>query len=137
MICDNNIDFWQLPSFKNDFGKMDSNTYKDLQAKIIAGKGEIITMAGGFLSLEISDQSKEGKGQKWLVIYAVYLSFNLVVLSNKFPVDNEGFIINHQSESEYCKISQFRKKLTTDQQKALKLKKDSLDRIVKKKFKLK
>ena len=126
--------FWLTPDFIKAFGKMDAITYSCLRDQVIAGKGDVIPMANGMRLIEIAIKTPGQAHPAWLVVFAVYQAYDLVVFLKKYPVNSDGYILIPMIDSKTHQPLHFRKKLTTKQQVLLGKAKKSLDRAVKRRF---
>ena len=127
MMLTENVVFWRTPAFIRAYGQMDSATYADLKEQVIAGEGDIVTMARGVRIIKIAAQTHGTAYPRWLIVYAVYQTYELVVFITKYPVDADGFILIPMSDLESRQPLPYRKKFTTKQQMLLAKAKETLD----------
>jgi len=116
--------FWKLQPFEEDYGKMSPEDYDQLTQDILERKGTLIPGASGLLEIAVDntprrDVGKDPRSEKyggqnagWLVVYAVYKRHRLVVLVEKY------------------KYSVRRKKFNFKEQQILASKKIELDKLV-------
>ena len=89
--------FLPTESFKMDFGRIHPTDYQQIMSDILDGKSMLIPGAAGLH--EIVVESFHGKA-KWLVVYAVYVKWNLVVLVTKFRVHSKKKKFNLKQQIE-------------------------------------
>ena len=87
------LNFWATDSFIHNNGQISRVDYSRLKMDILKGKGDILPAAGGLRIIECNVSGKKRETHTWLVVFAVYARYNLVVLISKYQMDIEtGFI---------------------------------------------
>jgi hypothetical protein len=101
---------------------------------IIEGKGPPVPEAGGFRQITVPALGPAAPHPKCLVVFAVYPQYAIVILTNSYPVDANGFILIPVDDPNMPAPMNPRKKLTTAQQRRLAERKRRLDVAMKRRF---